>query len=102
MQSPFDAVADTSRRRLLDLLLEAPRSVGELVEGTGLTQPATSQHLRALREAGLVSARPVGRRRLYDLRLEGVDELARWLTPYVLRIQRDLEATPPPPRPPPP
>ena len=102
MQSPFDAVADPSRRRLLDLLLEAPRSVGELVEGTGLTQPATSQHLRALREAGLVSARPVGRRRLYDLRLEGVDELARWLTPYVLRIQRELEATPPPPRPPPP
>jgi DNA-binding transcriptional ArsR family regulator len=99
MQSPFDAVADPSRRRLLDLLLEAPRSVGELVEGTGLTQPATSQHLRALREAGLVSARPVGRRRLYDLRLEGVDELARWLTPYVLRIQRELEATPRPPRP---
>ena len=101
MQSPFNAVADPFRRRLLDLLLEAPRSVGELVAATGLTQPAASQHLRVLREAGLVSARPVGRRRLYELRLEGFDELARWLTPYVLRIQRELETTPrpPPPRP---
>ena len=92
MPSPFDAVADPSRRRLLDLLLAAPRSVGELRAETGLTQPATSQHLRALREAGLVSARIDGRRRIYELRLEGVDELARWLTPYVLRIQRELEA----------
>jgi DNA-binding transcriptional ArsR family regulator len=92
MPSPFDAVADRSRRRLLDLLLAAPRSVGELRAETGLTQPATSQHLKALREAGLVSARVDGRRRIYELRLEGVDELARWLTPYVLRIQQELEA----------
>jgi DNA-binding transcriptional ArsR family regulator len=99
MRSSFDAAADPSRRRLLDLLLEAPRSVGELVAATGLTQPATSQHLRALREAGLVSVRSDGRRRLYELRLDGFDELARWLTPYVLRIQRELETTRLPPRP---
>ena len=99
MRSSFDAAADPSRRRLLDLLLDAPRSVGELVAATGLTQPATSQHLRALREAGLVSVRSDGRRRLYELRLDGFDELARWLTPYVLRIQRELETTRLPPRP---
>ena len=94
MRSPFDAIAEPSRRRLLDLLLEAPRSVGELEAETGLTQPATSQHLRALRECGLVTARADGRRRVYELRLEGVDVLARWLTPYVLRIQRELMAPP--------
>ena len=94
MRSPFDAVADPSRRRLLDLLLDAPRSVGELQAASGLTQPATSQHLRALREAGLATVRTDGRRRVYDLRLDGLDELARWLTPYVLRIQRAVEATP--------
>ena len=93
MQSAFDAVADPSRRRLLDLLLEAPRSVGELRAATSMTQPATSQHLRALRDAGLVAARADGRRRIYELRLEGFDDVARWLTPYVLRIQRELEAT---------
>ena len=94
MRSPFDAIADPSRRRLLDLLLTAPRSVGELQADTGLTQPATSQHLRVLREGGLVAARADGRRRIYELRLEGIDELARWLTPYVLRIQHELEPTP--------
>ena len=94
MLSPFDAIADPSRRRLLDLLLAAPRSVGELQADTGSTQPATSQHLRALRESGLVTARADGRRRVYELRLEGIDELARWLTPYVLQIQHELGATP--------
>ena len=94
MRSAFDAIADPSRRRLLDLLLTAPRSVGELQADTGLTQPATSQHLRALRESGLVASRADGRRRVYELRLEGIDELARWPTPYVLRIQHELEATP--------
>ena len=94
MRSAFDGIAEPSRRRLLDLLLTAPRSVGELQAETGLTQPATSQHLRALRESGLVAARADGRRRVYELRLEGIDEVARWLTPYVLRIQRDVGATP--------
>src|SRR3954462_11486665 len=53
MSIPFDVLADPVRRRILDLLLERPRLVGELVERLGLTQPGTSKHLRVLREAGL-------------------------------------------------
>jgi DNA-binding transcriptional ArsR family regulator len=87
--STFDAVAEPARRQLLDLLLRAPRAVGELVEATGMSQPNTSRHLRSLREAGLVSSRAAGRRRLYEIRAEGFDELARWLTPYVLLLQRE-------------
>jgi DNA-binding transcriptional ArsR family regulator len=85
--SAFTGVAEPARRQLLDLLLRAPRAVGELVEATGMSQPNTSRHLRSLREAGLVSSRAAGRRRLYEIRPEGFNELARWLTPYVLLLQ---------------
>jgi len=78
----FDVLADPTRRRILDLLREAPRPVGELVERLGVSQPGTSKHLRVLREAGLVEVRPDGRRRLYALRPEGHGELERWLAPY--------------------
>jgi DNA-binding transcriptional ArsR family regulator len=87
MNSAFDVVADPARRRLLDLLLRAPRPVGELVAATGLSQPNTSRHLRILREAGLVTCRAAGRHRLYEVRPQGFAELADWLTPYVLLLQ---------------
>ena len=88
MMSAFDVVADPTRRRLLDALLPTPRPVGELAAATGLSQPTTSRHLRILREAGLVTCRADGRQRVYELRLEGFTEVADWLTPYVLRLQR--------------
>ena len=88
MMNAFDLVADPARRRLLDALLHAPHPVGELVTATGLSQPTTSRHLRILRDAGLVTCRADGRQRVYDLRPEGFAELADWLTPYVLRLQR--------------
>ena len=87
MNSAFDVVADPARRRLLDALLRAPRSVGELVAATGLSQPSTSRHLRILREAGLVTCRAAGRQRVYEVRPQGFAELADWLTPYVLLLQ---------------
>jgi DNA-binding transcriptional ArsR family regulator len=90
----FDVIGDPTRRRLLDLLLRAPRSVSELVDETGLSQPNTSRHLRILREAGLVVSRSAGRRRLYEVRAEGFTELAGWLTPYVLLLQRSATADP--------
>jgi DNA-binding transcriptional ArsR family regulator len=90
--SPFDVVAEPSRRALLDLMLTGPRSVGELARETGLSQPNTSRHLRVLREAGLVERTVDGQRRLYALRGEGFADLARWLTPYVLLWQRGLKA----------
>ena len=78
----FDVLAEPHRRRILDLVRDRPRPVGELVEATGLSQPGTSKHLRVLREAGLVEVRPDGRRRLYALRPEPLAELDAWLEPY--------------------
>lgn len=75
-------LADPVRRRILDLLLERPRPVGELVEQLGLSQPGTSKHLRVLREAGLVQARQDAQRRWYELRPEPLTEIDAWLRPY--------------------
>jgi DNA-binding transcriptional ArsR family regulator len=82
VNTTFEVVAEPARRELLDLLLDGARPVGELVAETGLSQPNTSRHLRVLREAGLVSARPDGQRRLYELRPLGLAEIERWLAPY--------------------
>ena len=92
MTSTFDVIADPGRRRLLDLLLDGPAPVGDLVTATGMSQPNTSRHLGVLRGAGLVSSRTAGRQRVYELRIEGFTELARWLTPYVVLRQRTLDA----------
>jgi DNA-binding transcriptional ArsR family regulator len=79
----FSAVADPSRRRLLDLLADGERPAGDLVEILPeLTQPAVSRHLRVLREAGLVQVRPDAQRRMYSLRPEGLAELDLWLDRY--------------------
>ena len=64
----FAVLAEPSRRRILDLLRERERPVGELVDGLRISQPGVSKHLRVLREAGLVDVRAEGRRRLYALR----------------------------------
>ena|SRR5215212_2405678 len=78
----LDVLAEPNRRRILDLVRDGPRPVGEIVDAIGLTQPGTSKHLRVLREAGLLEVRPDGRRRLYALRLEPLAELDAWLAPY--------------------
>lgn len=82
MTTTFDVLAEPARRRILDLLLERPRLVGELTEALGLTQPGTSKHLRILRQAGLVRARPEAQRRWYELRPEPLAEVDAWLAPY--------------------
>lgn len=82
MTTTFDVLAEPARRRILDLLLERPRLVGELTEALGLTQPGTSKHLRVLRQAGLVRARPEAQRRWYELRPEPLAEVDAWLAPY--------------------
>ena len=91
MPSSFEVIADPSRRRLLDLLLLGPAPVGELVASTGMSQPNTSRHLGVLRHAGLVTARKAGQQRVYEIRIDGFTELARWLTPYVVLRQRALD-----------
>lgn len=78
----IEVLAEPSRRRILDLLRDGERPVGELVSLTALTQPSVSKHLRVLREAGLVDVRADAQRRLYRVRAEPLAELDRWLEPY--------------------
>jgi DNA-binding transcriptional ArsR family regulator len=78
----FDVLAEPTRRRILDLLLDRERPVGELVKKLKLSQPGVSKHLRVLREAGLVSVRNDAQRRIYGIRPEPLEEIAEWLEPY--------------------
>ncbi|MEQ7126498.1 metalloregulator ArsR/SmtB family transcription factor [Actinopolymorpha sp. B11F2] len=107
MSAPFDVLAEPTRRRILDLLLERPRLVGELTGQLGLSQPGTSKHLRVLREAGLVRVRPDAQRRWYELRPEPLVELDAWLAPYrrlwadsLDALERHLDTMPDAPVPP--
>ena len=78
----LDALAEPNRRRMLEQLRAGERSAGELGAALAITQPGVSKHLRVLREAGLVSVREDGRRRLYRLRPEPLAELDAWLEPF--------------------
>ena len=78
----FEILAEPNRRRVLDLLRERERTVGELVDALDMTQPAVSKHLRVLRDAGLVEARVDAQRRIYTLRPEPLADVDAWLEPY--------------------
>lgn len=80
--SPFEALAEPNRRRILDVLREGECPAGDLVDALSISQPGVSKHLRLLREAGLVSMRADGQRRLYRLECQGLSELEAWLAPY--------------------
>lgn len=80
--SPFAVLSEPARRRILDLLRERPRSVGEITDALGLSQPGTSKHLRVLREAGLVGVRRDAQRRWYELDPRPLAEVDEWLAPY--------------------
>ena len=97
----FAALAEPTRRAIVDLLREGERPVGELVDVLGASQPLVSKHLRVLRGAGLVEVRPDAQRRLYRLRPEPLAELDDWLQPYrrlwatsLDRLERHLEDNP--------
>jgi DNA-binding transcriptional ArsR family regulator len=78
----FEVIGDPTRRRILQLLREGERPVGELVELLGTAQPNVSKHLRMLGEADLVRVRVDGPRRHYALRTHGLSELDAWLAPF--------------------
>ncbi len=82
MTTAFEVLAEPHRRQILDLLLAAERPVGELVEALEVSQPAVSKHLRILREAGLVKARPDAQRRIYRVCGEPLRDMDEWLAPY--------------------
>jgi DNA-binding transcriptional ArsR family regulator len=73
------AIADPTRRRIVELLAVRERTAGELVKEFDLSAPAISQHLNVLREAGLVTTRAEGQSRIQALNPEGLDELEDWL-----------------------
>jgi DNA-binding transcriptional ArsR family regulator len=78
----FEVLAEPNRRRILDLLREQERPVGDLVEALAVSQPAVSKHLRVLRDAGFVEVRPDAQRRLYRVRPEPLHAVDTWLEPY--------------------
>jgi DNA-binding transcriptional ArsR family regulator len=86
--STLEVIAEPSRRRILDQLLKGERSVNALVAELAMAQPAVSKHLRVLRQAGLVTVRQDGPRRLYRVRAAPLMELDEWLDPY-RRMWRD-------------
>ena len=92
MSSTWTALADPHRRAALELLLERPRPVGELVDRLGLSQPGTSKHLRVLREAGLVRVRREAQRRVYAVDPGPMAELDAWLAPYRRLWEESLDA----------
>lgn len=78
----FKLMADPTRRQLIELTAARERGVSELVDVTGLSQPAVSKQLAKLREAGLVSVRKDGRNRLYRAQTEELAEMRDWLLQY--------------------
>lgn len=94
----FQAVADPTRRAILDRLQAGPAPVNSLAEGFPQSRPAISKHLRILRESGLVSEQRQGRERVYELHPDRLAEIADWLLTYrdfwqtsLNRLKRKLE-----------
>jgi DNA-binding transcriptional ArsR family regulator len=78
----FTAVADPTRRTILEVLGEGGLDAGSIASRFTVSQPAVSRHLRVLREARLVDVEEVGRRRVYRLRPDGLDEMEAWVERY--------------------
>lgn len=81
-QLVFETLADPTRRQLVEALRDGERQVNELVARVGIHQSGVSRHLRILHEAGFVTVRPEGQRRLYSLRPEPFQEIEGWLAGY--------------------
>jgi DNA-binding transcriptional ArsR family regulator len=97
VQEAIDAIAHPGRRAILRLVLDRELGVGELAERVGVSQPAASQHLKVLRDAGLVRGRVDGRRRLYRVDVDGLERLRRELDAYwepALAALKDAAETP--------
>jgi DNA-binding transcriptional ArsR family regulator len=78
----FAALSDPTRRLVLERLSAGPRAVGEIAEGLPVSRPAVSQHLKVLKEAGLVSDRQDGARRIYAIDPNGLGAMRAWLDQF--------------------
>ena len=86
------AIADPTRRRIIELLAVRERTAGELVKEFDMSAPAISQHLNVLREAGLVTTRAEGQSRIQALNPEGFDDIEAWLQQTRSMWSRHLDA----------
>src|SRR4030095_9373388 len=88
----FVALADPTRRAIVEALAAREQPVGDLVARFDTSQPAISRHLRVLREAGLVRVRADGQRRLYRVDPKGLEAIETWLQMHRRKIARQLDA----------
>jgi DNA-binding transcriptional ArsR family regulator len=91
MQS-LEAIADPTRRRIVELLAQRERTTGEIVEEFDMSAPAISQHLNVLREAGLITTRAEGQTRIQSLNPKGLSELDAWLEKTRRAWSKNLDA----------
>jgi DNA-binding transcriptional ArsR family regulator len=92
MDAVLQALADPSRRTMLEMLRGQPATAGELAEALPIARPGVSRHLRVLREVGLVDVRQDAQRRIYTLRPEALVEVDEWLEPYRALWRNRLDA----------
>ena len=78
----LNALGDPTRRAILERLRDGPKAVVDIARGLPVGRPAVSQHLKVLKEAGLVSDRAVGNRRVYEVNQEGLDAIRQYLTTF--------------------
>ncbi|MEX3942850.1 metalloregulator ArsR/SmtB family transcription factor [Paraburkholderia sp. BR10937] len=88
----FGAIANPTRRRILEMLRGGPRAAGEIASTFAVNRPAVSEHLQVLRLAGLVTEQASGRQRLYGLNAGRLRELAEWLHPFEQYWEQRLDA----------
>jgi DNA-binding transcriptional ArsR family regulator len=81
-QQALSALADPTRRRVFERLASGPAAVGEIAAGLPVSRPAVSQHLKALKQAGLVTDRPEGTRRVYQIDPSGLGAIRAWLDQF--------------------
>jgi DNA-binding transcriptional ArsR family regulator len=92
MEAALRALADESRRTMLETLSHGPATVSELAALLPIARPGVSRHLRVLREAGLVEVRQEAQRRIYSLRPQPLAEIDEWLSRYRALWQQRLDA----------
>jgi DNA-binding transcriptional ArsR family regulator len=90
--SAFAALADPTRREIVEVLATGESRVTDLVARFPISQPAISRHLRLLKESGLVGVRPCGRERIYFLEATGIEEVAHWATAIQREVTRRFDA----------
>lgn len=105
-QQALQCLSDSTRRRVFERLRSGPQSVGVLAKGLPVSRPAVSQHLKALKVAGLVNDRSQGTRRVYYVDPEGLGELRQWIDQFwedalkSFKHELEISSTPPGRKPP--